>query len=55
MFSRWILHIFTIQKESEISWEVVWMMYEIKDEDLLANCIEICSLQSAYHDCLGDV
>ena len=39
MFSRWILHIFTTQNETEICWELTWMMHEIKGEDLLANCM----------------
>ena len=40
MFSRWILHIFNTLKESEVGWELPWMMHEIKDEDLLANCMQ---------------
>ena len=40
MFSRWILHVFTTQKEIEIDWELAWMMHEIKNEDLLANCMQ---------------
>ena len=40
MFSRWILHIFTTQTETEIGWELTQMMHEIKDEDLLANCMQ---------------
>ena len=39
MYSRWILHIFITHKESEIGWESTWIVHEIKDEDLLANCI----------------
>ena len=37
MFSGWILHIFTTQKESE---ELIWMMHQIKYEDLFANCMQ---------------
>ena len=40
MFSGWILYIFTTPKETEISWELTWMMHEIKDEDLLINCMQ---------------
>ena len=40
MFSRWIWHIFNTLNESEIGWEQPWMMHEIKDEDLLANCMQ---------------
>ena len=40
VFSCWILHIFTIQKETEIGRELTWMMHEIKDEDLLANSMQ---------------
>ena len=35
LFLRWILHIFTTQKETEIGWELTWMMHEIKDEAYL--------------------
>ena len=41
MFSHWILRIFNTQKESEIDWELVPIMHEIKEKDLLANCKQI--------------
>ena len=40
MFLRWILHILNTLKESEIGWELPWMMHEIKDEYLRANCMQ---------------
>ena len=40
MFSRWILHIINTLKESEIGWDLPWMMHETKDEDILANCMQ---------------
>ena len=40
MFSRWILHIFNTLKESEVGWKLPGMMHEIKDEYLLANCMQ---------------
>ena len=40
MSSHWILHIFNTLKESEIGWDLPWMMHEIKHEDLLANCMQ---------------
>ena len=41
IFSRWILHIFNTQKESDIDRKLVAIMQEIKEEDLLANCMQI--------------
>ena len=41
MFSRWILDIFNTPKQSDIGWELTWVMHEIKDEDLLANGMPI--------------
>ena len=40
MFSCWFWHIFNTLKESEIRWELPWMMHETNDEDLLANCMQ---------------
>ena len=40
MFSLWTLHIFNTLQESEIGWELTWMVHEIKDEDLLANFMQ---------------
>ena len=42
MFSRWIWGIFNTPKQSEIGWELPWVMHEIKDEDLLVNCMYAC-------------
>ena len=41
MFSCWILGICNTPKQSEIGWELTWVIHEIKDEDLLANCMQI--------------
>ena len=40
MFSRWILDISNTPTQSE-SGDLMWVMHEIKDEDLLANCMQI--------------
>ena len=41
MFLHWILRIFNTPKESEIDWELVSIMHEIKEADLLANCMQV--------------
>ena len=41
MFLRWIWGIFNTPKQSEIGWELTWLMHEINDEDLLDNCMQI--------------
>ena len=40
MFSCWILHIFNTLRKSEIGRELLWMMHKIKDEDIVANCMQ---------------